>query len=34
MLLWMWLILEVVDDLDEVKKRAGAIELHMLFLGR
>lgn len=33
-LLCMWLILEIVDGLDENKKRAGATELYMCFLGR
>lgn len=28
-LLWMWLILEIVDGLDEIKKRAGAIDLYV-----
>ena len=34
MLLWMWLILEIIDGLDEVEKRAGAIELYMCLFGR
>ena len=34
MLLWMWLILEVVVGLDKVTERAAAIELYMCFLGR
>ena len=34
LLLWMWLISEVLDGPDEVKKKAGTIEVHMHFLGR